>query len=79
MEFLFISFLILVYLQLAKTKKKLNLPPSSSPPRLPVIGNIHQLGKLPHHSHRDLAAKHGSLLLLVVSTAKMAKEVIKKA
>ncbi|KAK8488963.1 hypothetical protein V6N13_060918 [Hibiscus sabdariffa] len=82
--FLFISFLIVIYLQLAKTKKKLNLTPS--PPQLPIIGNIHQFGKLTHHSHRDLAAKHGSLLLLklgyypalVVSSADMAKEAIKR-
>ncbi|KAL4297237.1 hypothetical protein GQ457_12G006360 [Hibiscus cannabinus] len=81
--FLFISFVIIIYLQLAKLKKKLNLPPS--PPRLPIIGNFHQLGRLPHRSLRDLAAKHGSLLLLqqghnptlVVSSAEMAEKVIK--
>ncbi|GMJ14014.1 cytochrome P450, family 71, subfamily A, polypeptide 26 [Hibiscus trionum] len=81
--FLFISFVIIFYLQLAKTKKKLNLPPS--PPWLPIIGNFHQLGKLPHRSLRNLASKHGPLLLLqlghnptlVVSTAEMAEKVIK--
>ncbi|KAK8488962.1 hypothetical protein V6N11_019496 [Hibiscus sabdariffa] len=81
--FLFFSFVIIIYLQLAKTKKKLNLPPS--PPRLPIIGNFHQLGILPHQSLRDLAAKHGSLLLLqlghnptlVVSSAEVAEKVMK--
>ncbi|KAK8684449.1 hypothetical protein V6N13_040476 [Hibiscus sabdariffa] len=81
--FLFFSFVIIIYLQLAKTKKKLNLPPS--PPWLPIIRNFHQLGRLPHRSLRDLAAKHGSLLLLqlahsptlVVSSAEVAEKVIK--
>ncbi|TYI07592.1 hypothetical protein ES332_A10G238600v1 [Gossypium tomentosum] len=54
-------FSLLVWLQLAK-RKTLNLPPS--PPKLPLIGNIHQVGKLLHHSLRDLSKKYGSLLLL---------------
>ncbi|XWS51317.1 hypothetical protein CRYUN_Cryun12cG0166600 [Craigia yunnanensis] len=68
---------------LATKGKKLNLPPS--PPKLPIIGNIHQLGKLPHRSFRDFSKKYGSLLLLqlgynptlVVSSAQMAREIVK--
>ncbi len=60
-----------------------HLPPS--PPRLPLIGNLHQLGSLPHHSLHSLSKKYGPLMLLhlgeirslIVSTPDMAREVMK--
>ncbi|WOH10598.1 hypothetical protein DCAR_0730067 [Daucus carota subsp. sativus] len=63
------------------SKKK--LPPS--PSRLPVLGNFHQLGLLPHRNLRSLAQKHGPIMLLhfgsvptlVLSTADAAREVMK--
>ncbi|XP_020211125.1 cytochrome P450 71A1 [Cajanus cajan] len=63
-------------------RSKRNLPPS--PPKLPIIGNYHQLGTLPHRSFQTLSQKYGPLLLLqlgqlpvlVVSSADLAKEVL---
>ncbi|XXG88779.1 hypothetical protein AAC387_Pa12g0949 [Persea americana] len=63
--------------------KLANIPPS--PPKLPIIGNLHQLGTLPHRSLASLADKHGPLMLLqlgqvptlIVSSADMAEEITK--
>nr|DAA64956.1 TPA_inf: cytochrome P450 family 71 subfamily CR polypeptide 6 [Sisymbrium irio] len=63
--------------------RKLNLPPS--PPKLPFIGNLHQLGNLPHKSLHDLSLKYGPFMLvnfgatryLVVSSADALEEISK--
>ncbi|KAF3432271.1 hypothetical protein FNV43_RR27010 [Rhamnella rubrinervis] len=61
----------------------LNLPPS--PPRLPIIGNLHHLSSLPHRSLRELAQKYGPELMLlhlgqaptlVVSSVNMVREIL---
>ncbi|KAL6973131.1 hypothetical protein U1Q18_027310 [Sarracenia purpurea var. burkii] len=64
-------------------KRKFNLPPS--PPKLPIIGNLHQLGNMPHTSLHLLTEKLGPIIHLqvgevptvVVSLARTAKEVLK--
>nr|XP_015642148.1 cytochrome P450 71A1 [Oryza sativa Japonica Group]BAD53519.1 putative cytochrome P450 [Oryza sativa Japonica Group] len=58
----------------------------TSPPALPVIGNLHQLGRGRHHrALRELARRHGPLFqlrlgsvrALVVSSASMAEAVLR--
>ncbi|WOL17880.1 Cytochrome P450 [Canna indica] len=75
---------VLVFIYLAKKKPpRCRLPPA--PPRLPVIGNLHQLGALPHRSLHRLSLSYGPLMLLklghiptlVVSSPDHARDVLK--
>lgn len=63
---------------------KTNLPPS--PPKLPIIGNLHQVGKLQlHRDLHSLAKKHGPIMLLrfgrtpflIISSPDLAREIMK--
>ncbi|KAJ9187746.1 hypothetical protein P3X46_003168 [Hevea brasiliensis] len=82
---LFCFLIIFPFLLLFKNKRssKLNLPPS--PPKLPIIGNLHQISTLPYRSFRNLSKKYGPLMFLqlgrvptvVVSSLEMAQEITK--
>ncbi|XP_021720179.1 cytochrome P450 71A3-like [Chenopodium quinoa] len=79
----FILFLLFLYkwLQLTTISRK-NLPPS--PPKLPILGNIHQLGTQPHRSLRSMSEKYGDLMMIqlgsaptiVISSARAAREIM---
>lgn len=70
-------------LQFLRKKKGTDLPPG--PPKLPIIGNLHQLGKKPHRSLFKLSQKYGPLMYLklgqvptlVISSGDVAKDVFK--
>ncbi|XP_048330142.2 phenylacetaldehyde oxime monooxygenase CYP71AN24 [Ziziphus jujuba] len=80
--FLFLlSLLLFSQFFMRRPTSKLKLPPS--PPKLPIIGNFHQVGTLLHRSLRALSHKYGPLMLLhfgnvptlVVSSADMIREI----
>ncbi|XP_050377797.1 cytochrome P450 736A117-like [Argentina anserina] len=79
-------FLILLYRWSCSTSGTRNPPPS--PSKLPIIGNLHQLGSLstpPHRAFQALSKVYGPLMLLhfrsspvlVVSSAEGAREIMK--
>ena len=82
-----LSSLLLIFIQykwhLKNPSRNKNLPPS--PPKLPIIGNLHQLGSLPHRSLYSLSQLYGNLMLLhlgsrptlVVSSPDMAQQILK--
>lgn len=80
---LLLPILLLMKNKMHARRQNKNLPPS--PPNLPIIGNLHQIGDLPHQSLWRLAQRYGPVMLLkfgvkpivVISSAEAAKEVLK--
>ncbi|CAH8392377.1 unnamed protein product [Eruca vesicaria subsp. sativa] len=68
---------------LRSSPRSATLPPG--PPCLPIIGNIHQVGKLPHRSFANLSKTYGPIMRLkfgrlntvIVSTPEAAREVLR--
>nr|AGO03790.1 costunolide [Tanacetum cinerariifolium]AXL93710.1 Cytochrome P450 [Tanacetum cinerariifolium] len=78
------SLVLFAYWALLAPNTSKNLPPG--PPKLPIIGNIHQLkSPTPHRVLRELAKKYGPIMHLqlgqvstvVVSTPRLAQEIMK--
>ncbi|KAM1447134.1 hypothetical protein ACFXTO_006270 [Malus domestica] len=78
-------FLILLYRWYSSATTTNKTPSPPSPPKLPIIGNLHQVGLHPHRSFQALSQRHGPLMLLhfgsvpvlVVSSAEAAREIMK--
>ncbi|KAH7837047.1 hypothetical protein Vadar_008953 [Vaccinium darrowii] len=77
---------ILLFLIQKHRRKEVKNPPLPGPPRLPIIGNLHQLDTSALHRYLyQLSRTYGPLMslqlgflqVLVVSSAKMAEEVLK--
>ncbi|KDP31010.1 hypothetical protein JCGZ_11386 [Jatropha curcas] len=80
--FLFFAYFLIKWLtSLLATQK--NSPPS--PPKIPILGNLHQLGLHPHRSLMSLGQRYGPLMMLhfgskpvlIVSSAEAAREIMK--
>ncbi|CAM8933791.1 unnamed protein product [Rhodiola kirilowii] len=64
------------------SSKKLEAP---SPPKLPIIGNLHQMGSYPHRTLASLALRYGPLMQLkfgscptfIISSGKVVEEMVK--
>ncbi|KAI3954297.1 hypothetical protein MKW92_043766, partial [Papaver armeniacum] len=80
---LLFSCVIFCILRKLRSNRKLNLPPS--PPRIPIIGNFHQITPLFHQFFHQMSLKYGPILLfkfgskptLVVSSAEATSDILK--
>ncbi|VVB00568.1 unnamed protein product [Arabis nemorensis] len=87
--FLFVCFILSSFLIISTTRSRRRshrtaaTPPG--PPRLPIIGNIHLVGKNPHRSFYDLSKTYGPVMSLklgclnsvVITSPEAAREVLR--
>ncbi|CAN1135806.1 Cytochrome P450 71D10 [Linum perenne] len=87
--FIILSFLAFLYTLIHLISLNSSTPISGgrvppAPPKLPLIGNLHQLKSSPHRSLADLASKHGPIMRLqlgqltttVISSADLARDIL---
>ncbi|KAG9132958.1 hypothetical protein Leryth_021850 [Lithospermum erythrorhizon] len=81
-----VSFILLIFFKwLLKPSINRNKNKPPSPRKLTILGNLHQLSSLAHHSLHALSTKHGPIMLLhfgsyptlIISSVEGAKEVMK--
>ncbi|CAO2840551.1 unnamed protein product [Amaranthus hypochondriacus] len=79
-----ILFLLFLYKWInQKPSRTRKLPPS--PTKLPILGNLHQLGRFPHRSLHSLSKQYGEVMLIylghtpafVITSARAACEIMK--
>ncbi|XVF19432.1 hypothetical protein REPUB_Repub11eG0110300 [Reevesia pubescens] len=79
---IFSSLFVIITKKIGARRHSKNLPPG--PPKLPIIGNLHQLGPVIHRSLQQLSKKYGPIMLLqfgsmptlVVSSADAARTIL---
>ncbi|XP_024175953.2 cytochrome P450 736A117 [Rosa chinensis] len=82
-QYIFLAAIFFILLHRWSSYRNSSVPPS--PPKLPIIGNLHQVGSLPHRSLQTLSQRHGPVMLLhfgskpvlVISSAEAASQIFK--
>ncbi|KAI3931473.1 hypothetical protein MKW92_045049 [Papaver armeniacum] len=74
---LLVLLLLPVYFLLRIDQSGQNFPPS--PPKLPIIGNLHQLGKPPHRFLHKLSQKYGPVMLLQLGSIPTSRNYVYEA